>query len=117
MPVWCINVLGVGFLRDMSLPLLPIMMWSFHPLLKVVHLVADMFSEGNDPSVVADLVCPWWGGEFRTSSTDILDPLLQHKVYILNWNYKPDLDCNKPKSFKYDNSSKTKYSHRSLNME
>lgn len=56
--VGCYTRSGV-FGKAMSLPLLSISVWSFHPLLwRSINLIFRSFSEGNDPYEAVDLLCP-----------------------------------------------------------
>lgn len=56
----CHRAKGGGFGMTVSLPLLPVSMWSFCPLLwRTVHVFFTYISEGHDPSVAGDLMCAW----------------------------------------------------------
>ena len=56
------------FGETMSLPLLAISVWSFHPLLwRSINLIFRSFSEGNDPYETVDLLCP--GEEVSSGSS------------------------------------------------
>ena len=70
----CHHTKGGFFCETVSLPLLPILMWSSFPLLwRVLHLVFRSLSERNDPYVALDVMFLWEEVSLGSSYAAILD--------------------------------------------
>lgn len=74
-PLSCVSPhQGQAFYETVSLPLLPILTWSFFLLLwRVLHLVFRSLSERNDPYVALDLMFLWEEVSSGSSYAAMLD--------------------------------------------